>query len=112
MRFARVTNRKKKIMAKEFAKKFYRSKAWKDCRKAYIKECAGLCEACLADGIIRAGEELHHKIPLTPDNINDAYVTLNFDNLIYLCHEHHMIAHDAKHVPRFTIDAYGKVTCK
>ena len=98
-------------MAQEFAKKFYRSKAWQKCRKAYIKKCAGLCEECLKEGIIRHGQELHHIIALTPDNIDDPNVTLNFDNLIYLCHSHHMIAHCEKNIQRYKVDAGGNVTC-
>lgn len=31
-------------MAREFAKKFYNSKAWKKCREAYKKKVNGLCE--------------------------------------------------------------------
>lgn len=34
-------------MAKEFAKSFYKSKAWKRCRAMYAASVGGLCERCL-----------------------------------------------------------------
>ena len=67
-------------MAKPFAKKFYNSKAWKVCRESYITKAFGLCEHCGAPGYI-----LDHIVELTPDNINNPYITLNHDNLQYLC---------------------------
>jgi 5-methylcytosine-specific restriction protein A len=75
-------------MAKEFAKGFYNSKEWQKCRHAYITSVFGLCERCKHEGYI-----LHHKVKLTPNNINDQSVTLNFDNLQYLCTECHNIVH-------------------
>ena len=76
-------------MAKEFAKSFYDSAAWKKCRAAYIAERiiidGGLCEKChLQPGFI-----VHHKIMLTPDNINNPDITLNHANLAYECKECH-----------------------
>ena len=76
-------------MAKDFSRKFYSSKQWKECREGYINSVNGLCERCLRDGKITTGYILHHKEHLTPNNINDADVTLNWDNLEYLCKPHH-----------------------
>lgn len=67
-------------MAKEWAKPFYNSKAWKRTRKAYINSVHYQCERCGAPG-----DELHHKIRLTPTNINDPDFTLDWSNLEYLC---------------------------
>lgn len=80
-------------MAKPFAKAFYKSKAWLQCRDAYIASVQGLCETCLRKGKVRPGKILHHKIELTPDNINDPSITLGWDNLEYDCQE----CHNAKH---------------
>ena len=77
-------------MAKEYAKKFYNSKAWKDCRAAYIKSVFGLCERCMAPGRI-----VHHIQYITPENINDPNITLSFDNLEYLCQDCHNKEHHA-----------------
>jgi len=78
-------------MAKEFAKAFYKSKAWRQCRDAYFISQHGLCERC---GV--AGKIVHHKDYLSPENINDPEVSLNWDNLELLCqdchnHEHHEV---------------------
>jgi len=67
-------------MAQEFAKSFYDSATWRKCREAYITEQHGMCEQCTEPGLI-----VHHKILLTPENIHDTNITLNFDNLELLC---------------------------
>ena len=79
-------------MAKDYAKKFYRSKAWRECRASYISKVYGLCERCKQPGKI-----LHHKEYITPDNINDPNITLNHDNLEFLCQECHNIEHHEKY---------------
>ena len=70
-------------MAKEFARSFYSSQKWKKCREAYIAKRraidGGLCETCRE----RPGYIVHHKIELTPENINDANITLGINNLKY-----------------------------
>lgn len=73
---------------KPWAEKFYKSKAWRDCRDAYFTFKHGLCERCNGPGKI-----VHHKDYLTPQNINDPNVTLNFDNLELLCQECHNEEH-------------------
>jgi len=81
-------------MAREFAKSFYNSKAWKECREAYKRSVYGLCERCG-----QPGDEVHHKIYLTPENINDPYITLSFENLELLCSSCHSIEHNEKYSP-------------
>jgi hypothetical protein len=74
-------------MAQEFAKAFYNSKAWKECREGFIQSVFGLCKnfnKCHRHGII-----VHHTERLTRENINDPYITLNWDKLEYLCIECH-----------------------
>lgn len=93
-------------MAREFAREFYDSKAWKDCRKAYKASKQGLCERCLANGIISPGEIVHHKIHVEPDTINNPNVILNWDNLELLCRKCHGLEHGAK---RFVVDEWGRV---
>lgn len=75
-------------MAKWFAKFFYNSIAWKKCKGSYIKSVHGLCERCGKPGYI-----VHHKEILTPQNINDPNVTLNWEKLEYLCQECHNKEH-------------------
>ncbi len=75
-------------MAREFAKKFYKSKAWKDIRELVFNEANGICEKCG-----EPGEEVHHKIWLSHNNINDIEITLGRDNLILLCKNCHINIH-------------------
>lgn len=78
---------------KPFAKSFYHSSAWQSCRSAYISERrkidGGICEQCRE----APGEELHHTTFLTPQNINDAEVSLNPEKLQWLCKDCHFKAH-------------------
>ncbi len=86
-------------MAKDWAKPFYKGKAWKRCRAGYIDHRraidGGLCEICQD----KLGYIVHHKIILTPENIHDPEVALNWENLSYECkdchdqHEGHGVYH-------------------
>ena len=55
---------------KPFARRFYSSKAWQRTRAAYAKSKGNLCELCLAKGLFNPCEIVHHKVELTPDNID------------------------------------------
>jgi len=81
-------------MAKDFAKAFYDSKRWKLCRAAYIKSVNGLCESCLKRGKITPGKIVHHKVYLTPENINDPNISLSHELLRYDCQD----CHNAEHI--------------
>ena len=71
-------------MAKEFAKQFYNSKAWRDVRELRIGMDRGICRMCG-----KPGNEVDHIIELTPENIYDEMIALNLDNLQTLCHQCH-----------------------
>ena len=88
-------------------KMFYVSRAWSNCRSAYKRYKGGLCENCLRNGIIAAGAEVHHKVKLTEQNVNDPGISLNWNNLELLCKSCHALQHGSK---RFTVDALGRVT--
>jgi len=97
-------------MAKAFAKQFYSSKAWQDCRNEYAKRQQHLCEECLRQGIYRPGEIVHHKIHIDPITIEKPEVALNFDNLELLCRQCHYKMHPReKNKKRFFIGENGKV---
>ena len=113
-------------MARAFAKKFYSSKAWQDCRNEYAKRRGFLCENCLRRGIYRPGVIVHHVIEITPDNIEKPEVVLNFDNLELLCRDCHAEVHEHSggrwsevnkkkreeraREQRYTVDEFGRVS--
>lgn len=100
-------------MAASWAQSFYGSAQWKKCRKGFISYKGGLCEKCLAKGLIVPGNHVHHKVFLTPENINDASVSLNWNNLELLCEKCHEEIHDSHHPKsRMVIGKDGKVTAK
>ena len=99
------------LSMREFAERFYNSAAWRETRKAYAKSKGGLCERCLAKGIYRPGEAVHHRIHLTPENILDPTVSLNWNNLELLCRECHGEEHRTV-VRRYTVDDLGRVTAR
>lgn len=94
---------------KEYAVKFYKSKAWERCRREYSKSVGGLCEICLAKGIYRPGVIVHHKCFITPDNIECPEVTLNFSNLQLVCRDCHARIHD-KRQRRYKVNDDGTVS--
>lgn len=93
-------------MKHRFNDAFYSSQEWIKTREAFASYKGGLCERCLKKGIVQAGEIVHHKIYLTPSNINDPTITLNWDNLELLCRRCHAEEHTGR---RYSIDACGKV---
>ena len=93
---------------RDFSREFYSSKRWAACREAYRAHVGHLCERCLKKGLIVPGAIVHHKVYLTPENINDPSVTLNFDNLALLCREHHAEEHK-RNIKRYSIDENGRV---
>lgn len=72
-------------MAKDYSKKFYNSKQWQDCRRSYISTVHGLCEHCLENDKHIPGYIVDHIIEINPSNINNPEITLNHENLQYLC---------------------------
>lgn len=80
-------------MAKDFAKEFYNSKAWRDTQKIYKQSKFGMCERCNRPN----GYIVHHRTHLTPENIADTNISLNFSNLELLCVECHNKEHFEKY---------------
>ena len=93
---------------------FYVSWKWRKCRKAFAESKGNLCERCMSRGLIQAGSkdrplEVHHKIPITADNVNDPMVTLNWENLELLCKECHDQERERK-AKRWKVGPDGRVT--
>lgn len=97
-------------MAKEFSRAFYHSQGWKSCREAYLKSRGGLCENCLKRGLYTPGVIVHHVEELTPANIENPEVTLNWDNLRLVCRKCHDEEHDRRRKGRrYSIADNGEV---
>lgn len=97
------------IAMQSWAEQFYKSQAWKHTRDVAMKRDAYLCVDCMASGRITPAEEVHHIIPLSPDNIHDTSITLSLENLVSLCRECHKARHGARQ-HRYKVDELGRVT--
>ena len=95
---------------------FYVSWTWRKCRTAFANSKFNLCERCLANGIIEAGSkdrplEVHHKIPVTAENVNDPNITLNWNNLELLCKTCHDKEREKQSgAKRWKVSPDGRVT--
>ena len=97
-------------MAKDFARQFYSSKAWQDCRDGYAAYRGHLCENCLKRGIYKPGVIVHHVEELTPFNIENPEVALNWNNFRLVCRECHSKEHDMRlKGRRYTFGPGGEV---
>lgn len=95
-----------------WAESFYSSGAWKHVRELAKKRDHYLCVDCLREGKVTPAEEVHHIIPLTPENIGDPMIALRLDNLKSLCRECHK-KYDPKRVQkRYKVDEFGRVVIK
>lgn len=79
---------------------FYKTRAWKKCRAAYLRKVGGLCEKCMERGIIKPADIVHHKIVLDDENARDPEIALNFENLQAVCIECHNALHYGKSKPK------------
>ena len=95
-------------MSREFARAFYDSGAWQRCREGYRHFRGGLCERCLKKGLINPGVIVHHKVHLTPENINDTRITLSYENLELLCRDCHAAEHGHEK-KRYRVGPYGEI---
>jgi len=75
---------------KPFAEKFYKSKKWIHTRDYIMSKYYGVCQVCKE----KPAEIVHHKIWLTPDNINNQDITLGEENLIPVCRDCHALLHN------------------
>jgi 5-methylcytosine-specific restriction endonuclease McrA len=92
------------FVMKPYARHFYLSPQWRRCRDAYYKKQNGICERCG-----NAADIVHHKIYISPSNINNPKITLNFDNLELLCQDCHNKEHKKNCNTRYSIDEEGNV---
>lgn len=107
---------------RQFARGFYNTITWQNVRNEIMKRDHYLCQDCLRKGLIVPAEEVHHIIPLTPENIKDEGISLGADNLISLCRNCHRDRHrelfeqnkrlGTRRKRRYKVDEWGRVTIK
>lgn len=76
---------------REFAQSLYKSKAWQKCRYGFLASKNWTCERCGGLATIA-----HHKKHVSPQNVNDLAITMNWDNLEALCMDCHNVEHMSK----------------
>lgn len=93
-------------MARNFARRFYRSKLWRQAREMALRRDLFTCRDCGG-----RANEVHHVRELNPENINDPAIALGLDNLMSLCTACHSArTAGACDVPDgFAFDAEGQV---
>jgi 5-methylcytosine-specific restriction endonuclease McrA len=82
--------------------RFYKSKAWLVARNLKTNATLGKCERCGA-----IGEEVHHKIRLTTENVVDSNISINQENLELLCKDCHNDEHERFKKKEVIFDKYG-----
>ena len=83
-------------MAKEFSKAFYNSRRWRKNAKAFAESKCWICSRCHNRSMTGSGTPrmiVHHKTPLTPENIHDDSIAYGWDNLELLCIDCHNAVH-------------------
>lgn len=92
-------------MAQDYAKPFYNSRAWIKCRDAFMASKNYVCEICGGLAVI-----CHHVEPITPANIENPNVSLNWALLMAVCVECHNSLHGTSAVAEgLMFDAHGNL---
>lgn len=76
-------------MQRRIGSAVYESQRWERTRRMYLESKHYICEICG-----RAGNTVHHKTPLTADNLHDESIAYGLDNLQCLCQECHNKVHN------------------
>ena len=72
-----------------------------------LQEHGGLCQICMSKGLIEPAVHVHHRQPITPENLDDPSITLDSANLMALCERCHAEQHRTK---RWRCDALGHIS--
>lgn len=80
-------------MARDFARHIYKSKQWERARELCMRLHQGLCARCLARGEYTPAEIVHHKVHLSPENVDNPAVAFAQENLEPLCRRCHALEH-------------------
>jgi hypothetical protein len=75
-------------LALDYARKFYSGAKWRRCRNGFMRSQFFICSRCGGRATVA-----HHVVPVTPGNLSDPGVTLNWGNLVALCSPCHNAVH-------------------
>lgn len=89
--------------ARNFARKFYKSKMWERKSRLYRKQHP-YCERCMEKGIYEPARLVHHKVHIDASNYRDPEILLSDSNLEALCKQCHYEEHNKKESLRFNPD--------
>lgn len=87
-------------------REFYNSSAWQKQRKYKMQQENYRCARC--GGV---AEDVHHKITLTEQNVNDLNVSLDLDNLECVCRRCHNKETHSK-TSKYTFNKHGDLIVK
>lgn len=63
----------------------------------------------MQNGIVSPGEIVHHVIEVTPENISNPDIILNWSNLELLCRKCHAAEHESEqNRKRYIVDEHGR----
>lgn len=92
-----------KTPTRELRQKAYNTTAWRNLRLAHIKS-EPLCQRCLAKGIIRPADSVHHKVSPFRNGEVDWTLMLDPSNLESICRQCHGEEHGREESPEETIE--------
>lgn len=88
---------------RELRREAYNSTAWRKLRLAHIKT-QPLCQRCLAKGIVKPADHVHHKESPFRNGEVDWTLLLDPANLESICAECHGVEHGREESPEETIE--------
>ena len=96
---------------------FYTSKPWIRLTQQIRLERVNaegelICEHCGRPITQKYDAICHHKIYLTPENIQDLTISLNWDNLELVCRQCHADEHERKEIKRWIVAKDGRITAR
>lgn len=91
-----------KTPTRELRQKAYNSTSWRKLRLAHIKS-EPLCQRCLANGIVKPADHVHHKESPFRNGEVDWTLMLDPSNLESICAECHALEHNREETPEETI---------
>lgn len=99
-------------MAQDFSRDFYNGRRWRKTARAYAESQNWICERCHNRCFVGSGKRpryiVHHRTPLTVENIHNDAIAYGWDNLELLCIACHNAVHGGGIDRECVFDASGQ----